>query len=150
MVSAAAHAWDTQNGVPPVQDVAQLPQCAAVVMLSVQPAVGFVHAPKPASQVGLHAPELHVVAVAFCVPHVTLQPPQLVASLAVPVSQPLLGLRSQSLKLARHTGWQALPTQLLLEVSLSRQGMAQPPQLALLERSCVSQPLLLLLSQLLK
>jgi hypothetical protein len=43
-----------------------------------------------------------------------------------------------------------LPTQLLLEVWLSAQAMAQPPQLALLERSSVSQPLLLLLSQLLK
>jgi hypothetical protein len=97
MSRCGAHAWATQNGVPPLHEVAQLPQWAAVVMLSVQPAVGFVHAPKPALQVGLHAPVVHVEPLAFCVRHFTPQPPQLTGSLAVGVSQPLFGLLSQSL-----------------------------------------------------
>ena len=94
----------TQNGVPPVQEVAQLPQCAAVSMLVVQPAAGLEHAAKPLLHVGEQAPPAHVVAEAFCVLHCTLQPPQLSASVAVGVSQPLFGLPSQSAWLVRQTG----------------------------------------------
>jgi hypothetical protein len=63
------------------------------------------------------------------------QPPQFVGSVAVGVSQPSYLLPLQSAWFARQTGLQLEP---------------EPPQLALLVRSSVSQPLLLLLSQLLK
>jgi hypothetical protein len=83
--------------VPPVHEVAQLPQCAAVVVLSVQPAVRLVQAPKPALHAGAQVLPPHVEPLAFTVKHLTLQAPQLFGSLAVGVSQPLFGLLSQSL-----------------------------------------------------
>jgi len=52
--------------------------------------------------------------------------------------------------LAVHIGAQLPPTQLLLLVKLSAQALPQVPQFALLERMSISQPLLLLPSQLLK
>jgi hypothetical protein len=144
------HARLTQNGVVPVQEVAQFPQCAAVSMLVRQPAAGFEQAAKPLLQLGLHVPPLQVAPEAFAVWHFVPQAPQFVGSVAVGVSQPLLLLPSQLAWFARQTGLQLAPEQLLLEVWLSAQAKPQPPQLALLERSSVSQPLLLLPSQLLK
>jgi hypothetical protein len=89
------HARLTQNGVVPLQEVAQLPQCAIVSMLVRQPAAGFEHAAKPSLQLGLQVPPPHVEPVAFCVLHWVPQPPQLFGSAAVGVSQPLFGLPSQ-------------------------------------------------------
>jgi hypothetical protein len=63
------HARLTQNGVVPVHEVAQLPQCAGVSMLVRQPAAGFEHAAKPLLQLGLQAPPLQVEPDAFAVWH---------------------------------------------------------------------------------
>ena len=119
-------------------------------MLVRQPAAGFEQAAKPLLHVGAQVPPPQLVALAFCVLHCTPQAPQLTGSAAVGVSQPLPGLLSQSAWLAVHTGMHALPTQLLLLVKLSAQVLLHAPQLALLVRVSISQPLVLLPSQLLK
>ena len=119
-------------------------------MLVEQPAAGFEHAAKPLLHVGAQVPPMQLVPLAFCVLHCTPQAPQLTGSVAVGVSQPLPGLLSQSARLAVHTGAHTLPTQLLLLVKLSAHALPQAPQLALLLRVSLSQPLFLLPSQLLK
>lgn len=93
---------------------------------------------------------LHVEPLAFTAEHCVPQAPQLFGSVVVGVSQPLKRLVSQSAKPALQLGAHALFTQLLLTVLLSAQAVPHPPQLALLERTSVSQPLFGLLSQLLK
>lgn len=141
------HARLTQNGVVPVQEVAQFPQCAAVSMLVRQPAAGFEQAAKPLLQLGLHVPPLQVAPEAFAVWHFVPQAPQFVGSVAVGVSQPLLLLPSQLLKkLCVQTGLQLPPEQVFVAL-VCWHTVPQPPQLLLSLANTTSQPLLLLPSQ---
>src|SRR5450432_962515 len=131
-----------QKGVAPVQEVAQFPQCAAVSMLVSHPRAALPHAPQPSSHAGMQWSAMQPVAPACKRPHLTLHAPQLLGSDDTGVSQPLIRLESQSSKPVTHDGLQALAMHSLLEVLLSWQPTPHAPQLALLTRLSVSQPLL--------
>ncbi len=58
-----------------------------VVFVS-QPVVAVVQCANPVLHVGVQSPPVHDVLLAFCVPHVRLQPPQLVALVVVSAHVP--------------------------------------------------------------
>jgi hypothetical protein len=100
-VHAIAQAPAAHDGVPFVasQALAQAPQLAASTARFVsQPLAGSPsQSPKPALQLGLQAPALHVVD-PFGLTHALPQAPQFAALVAKLTSQPLAAFKSQSPK----------------------------------------------------
>ena len=99
MVRCDRHAELTQNGVPPLHLVAQLPQAFGSLVTSCsQPSRRSVlQSPQPVWQAVLHAP-LVQLGVPWFELHFTRQLPQLLMSLLVGCSQPLLWVVSQFAK----------------------------------------------------
>jgi hypothetical protein len=117
-----------------------------VLMLVSQPfAVLASQSLNPELQLGVQFP-LRQLVVPLAFVQVAPQVPQLVALVLMLVSQPLLGLPSQSAVPAAHTGTQAPLTQLVTPLALMH-FTPQPPQLFGSLAVTVSQPFLVLPSQ---
>jgi hypothetical protein len=132
----------------PLHTEPQVPQLPRLVSVFVsQPLFGlpsqFLKLPL---QVGVHTLLTQlVVPLAFV--HAIPQPPQLLTSAVVALSQPFLGLPSQSAKPAEHVGTQVPPVQVVVPCAFVH-AIPQPPQLVMLVLKFASQPLLALPSQL--
>ena len=107
--------------VAPAQTSPHLLQLLVVPSGVLQPSSGAPHLAQFAAHCEVHTPLPQVgEPTTLVVPHVWLQPPQFVTSLATVRSQPLRGLPSQSSHRPTHLGVQALAS--LLEWYLTRRG----------------------------
>jgi hypothetical protein len=97
-------------------------------------------------QTGVQTPATQLV-VPFAFVQAMPQPPQLLMSVVVGVSQPFFGLPSQSAKPALQVGTQT-PAVHAVEPCAFEQAMPQPPQLLIFDAKTASQPLTALPSQL--
>jgi hypothetical protein len=136
-----------------VHMVMQVPQVALVVRSASQPL-----APLPSqlarlvAHTGTHTPAAQLlVVVPAGVVQLLPQAPQWVLLVRMSVSQPLLGLPSQSRKPVAHTGTHTPAVQVLLVVPLGAAHMVpQAPQFELLVRRLTSHPSVTLVLQLRK
>ena len=109
---------------PPPQTLPQLPQLLELlVVFSSQPSIFLLllQSPKPALQAPVHTLAVQVGEAMLLLEQTAPQPPQLLALVAVLISQPLARLLSQSAKLGEHA--HVLPPGVLVQAMLA----PQPP-----------------------
>jgi hypothetical protein len=132
----------------PLQTLPHDPQFDRLVLVFVSQPL-FLMASQSAKlpvQTGVQTPATQLV-VPFAFVQAMPQPPQLLMSLVVPVSQPFFGLPSQSANPALQVGTQA-PAVHVVDPCAFEQAMPQPPQLLMLVAKTASQPFTALPSQL--